>query len=86
VQGKFMVDKRMIFVENTHIIDPPGQYFRYFKYHPQSLGMILERTTGMPVTSYLQTRIWDALEMGYGGSWSMDSQATPTSPPATLTR
>jgi CubicO group peptidase (beta-lactamase class C family) len=69
-------DQRKISLENTHIIDPPGQYFLYNKYHPQLLGMILERTTGMPVTSYLQARIWDALGMEYGGSWSIDSRAS----------
>lgn len=61
-------NQRKITLENTRIIDPPGQYFRYNKYHPQLLGMILERTTGMPVTNYLQTRIWDELGMEFGGS------------------
>src|SRR5215207_5377344 len=69
-------DQRKIALENTHIIDPPGQYFRYNKYHPQLLGMILERTTGMSVTDYLQTRIWDPLGMEFDGSWSIDSQAS----------
>jgi CubicO group peptidase (beta-lactamase class C family) len=69
-------DQRKISLENTHIIDPPGQYFRYNKYHPQLLGMILERTTGMSVTSFLQTRLWDTLGMEFSGSWSTDSQAS----------
>lgn len=69
-------DQRMISLQNTHIIDPPGQYFRYNKYHPQLLGMILERATGMPVTAYLQTRIWDRLGMEFDGSWSTDSLAS----------
>lgn len=69
-------DQRRIALENTHIIDPPGKYFLYNKYHPQLLGMILERTTGMPVTTYLQTRIWNPLGMEFGGSWSTDSQAS----------
>lgn len=69
-------DQRKIALENTHIIDPPGQYFRYNKYHPQLLGMILERATGMPVSNYLQTRIWDALGMEFDGSWSIDSQTS----------
>ncbi len=72
----YFPDQRKIALENTHIIDPPGMYFQYNKYHPQLLGMILERTTGMPVTNYLQTRIWDKLGMEYGGSWSTDSQAS----------
>jgi CubicO group peptidase (beta-lactamase class C family) len=69
-------DQRRLALENTKVVDPPGLYYRYNKYHPQLLGMILERTTGMPVTSYLQTRIWDPLGMEYGGSWSVDSKAS----------
>lgn len=69
-------DQRKISLENTHIIDPPGEYFRYNKYHPQLLGMILERATGMTVTNYLQTRIWDKLGMEFDGSWSLDSRAS----------
>jgi CubicO group peptidase (beta-lactamase class C family) len=66
-------DQRELAFKNTHIIAPPGQYFSYNKYHPQLLGMILERTTGMPVTDYLQTRLWDPVGMAYSGSWSTDS-------------
>jgi CubicO group peptidase (beta-lactamase class C family) len=72
----YFPDQRKLALENTRIIAPPGQYFRYQKYHPQLLGMILERTTGMSVTAYLQTKIWDALGMEFGGSWSTDSQAS----------
>jgi CubicO group peptidase (beta-lactamase class C family) len=72
----YFPDQRKLTLENTRIVDPPGQYFRYQKYHPQLLGMILERTTGMSVTRYLQIKIWDALGMEFGGSWSTDSQAS----------
>ncbi len=67
-------DQRQISLENTQIVDPPGSYFQYNKYHPQLLGMILERTTGIPVAEYLQTRIWEPLGMEFGGSWSLDSE------------
>jgi CubicO group peptidase (beta-lactamase class C family) len=67
-------DQRQTTLNNTQIVDPPGEYFRYNKYHPQFLGMVLERTTGMPVTAYLQARIWDPLGMEFGGSWSLDSE------------
>lgn len=46
----FYPNQRKLALTNTRIIDPPGQYFLYNKYHPQLLGMILERTTGMSVT------------------------------------
>jgi CubicO group peptidase (beta-lactamase class C family) len=72
--SSYYTDQRKIALERARIIDPPGQYFQYNKYHPQLLGMILERTTGMPVTSYLQTRIWDKVGMEFGGSWSTDSR------------
>jgi CubicO group peptidase (beta-lactamase class C family) len=72
----YYTDQRKIALENTHIITLPGQYFQYNKYHPQLLGMILERTTGMPVTSYLQTRIWDKVGMEFDGSWSTDSRSS----------
>lgn len=72
----YFPDQRKIALENTHIIDPPGLYFQYNKYHPQLLGMILERTTGMPVTNYLQAKIWEPLGMEFDGSWSVDSQSS----------
>lgn len=66
-------DQRRAALEFTRLVRPPGQVFSYNKYHPQLLGMVLERTTGMSVTAYLQTRLWDPLGMAYAGSWSTDS-------------
>lgn len=67
-------DQRKAALEFTNIIDDPGLYFLYNKYHPQLLGMILERSTGMKVTEYLQKKVWDQIGMEYGGSWSLDSE------------
>jgi CubicO group peptidase (beta-lactamase class C family) len=53
-------DQRQLALENTHIIDSPGKYFLYNKYHPQLLGLILERTTGKSVTEYMQ--VWWLME------------------------
>jgi CubicO group peptidase (beta-lactamase class C family) len=69
-------DQRAISLTNTHIVEPPGRHFSYNKYHPQLLGMVLERTTGMRPTRYLQAKLWDPLGMEHGGSWSTDSQAS----------
>lgn len=69
-------DQRQAALEFTHIIDPPGEYFSYNKYHPQLLGMIIERTTSMSVTDYLQEKIWNPLGMEYDGSWSIDSETS----------
>jgi len=69
-------DQRQIALENTNIIDPPGAYFLYNKYHPQLLGMIIERTTGTSVTSFMQEKIWAPIGMEYSGSWSIDSEVS----------
>ena len=58
----------------TRIVESPGRYFQYNKYHPQLLGMILERTTGMSVTEYTQTRLWDPMGMEFDGEWTLDSE------------
>jgi CubicO group peptidase (beta-lactamase class C family) len=67
-------DQRQAALEFTEIIDPPGKYFSYNKYHPQLLGLILERSTGMSVSEYMQEVIWDPLGMEFGGSMSIDSE------------
>lgn len=67
-------DQREIALDNTQIVDPPARYFLYNKYHPQLLGMILERTTGMSVTEYTQTRLWDPIGMEFSGAWALDSE------------
>ena len=69
-------DQRQIALGNTHIVDPPAVYFEYNKYHPQLLGLILERTTGISVTEYLQAVLWNPLGMEFDGSWSIDSESS----------
>jgi CubicO group peptidase (beta-lactamase class C family) len=66
-------DQRKAALEYTEIVDPPGEYFQYNKYHPQLLGLILERATGMAVTDYLQQKLWDPIGAEFDGSWSLDS-------------
>jgi CubicO group peptidase (beta-lactamase class C family) len=70
----YFPDQRKAALEYTSIAEPPGQHFFYNKYHPQLLGMILERATGMSVTDYTQTRLWDPLGMEYDGAWALDHQ------------
>lgn len=52
----------------------PGTEFNYNNYNPTLLGIILERTTHMPVAQYLQEKIWEPLGMEYPASWSLDSE------------
>lgn len=69
-------DQREAALKYTNVVDPPGEYFLYNKYHPQLLGLILERATGTSITGYLQEKLWDANGMEFDGSWSLDSQAS----------
>jgi CubicO group peptidase (beta-lactamase class C family) len=69
-------DQRHAALEFPQIADPPGEYFLYNKYHPQLLGLILERATGKSVTQYIQEKIWDPLGMEFDGSMSLDSEAS----------
>jgi CubicO group peptidase (beta-lactamase class C family) len=67
-------DLRQLALEDTFVIDPPGEYFLYNNYHPLLLGMILERATGVPVAEYLEQKIWGAIGTEYPGSWSLDER------------
>jgi CubicO group peptidase (beta-lactamase class C family) len=69
-------DLRHLALTETEIVDPPGVNFLYNNYNPLLLGLILERATGVPVTTYLQEKLWTPLGMEYDGSWSLDSEAT----------
>jgi CubicO group peptidase (beta-lactamase class C family) len=67
-------DLRSQALYETEIITSPGSTFLYNNYNPLLLGIILERATGMPVTTFLQERLWTPLGMEFDGSWSLDSE------------
>jgi CubicO group peptidase (beta-lactamase class C family) len=67
-------DLRKLALEESRVEGEPGQRFEYNNYHPLLLGLILERTTGMPVARYLQEKLWRPLGMEADGSWSLDSE------------
>ena len=52
----------------------PGKRFEYNNYNPLIVGLILERATGMPVSRYLQEKLWKPMGMEADGSWSLDSK------------
>jgi CubicO group peptidase (beta-lactamase class C family) len=66
-------DLRHLALTDTEVVEPPGSHWVYNHYNPLLLGLILERTTGRPVTQYLQEKLWTPLGMEYDGSWSLDS-------------
>jgi hypothetical protein len=58
----------------TEVVEPPGKTMVYNNYNPLLLGLILERATGRPVTTYLQEKIWTPIGMEFDASWSLDSE------------
>ncbi|HYZ10431.1 MAG TPA: serine hydrolase [Actinomycetota bacterium] len=69
-------DLREIAIEDTEIERPPGEEFHYNNYNPLLLGMVLERTTGMSVSEYASTRLWQPLGAERDATWSLDSGAS----------
>lgn len=67
-------DLEELALERTTIDGPPGEAWLYNNYHPLLLGVILERTTGMPVADYLEAKIWQPMGAEFDGSWSLDSE------------
>jgi CubicO group peptidase (beta-lactamase class C family) len=51
---------------------PPGTYHHYVSIDTQVLGMLLAKVTGVSLTEYLQTQIWNPIGMEYGGEWLTD--------------
>ena len=72
----YFPDQRSLALTAVNYLRPPGEVFSYNKYHPQLLGLILERVTGMTITEYTQSRLWEPLGMEFDGSWSLDSRSS----------
>jgi CubicO group peptidase (beta-lactamase class C family) len=68
------VNLREIALNRTEIERPPGQVWHYNNYHPLLLGMVLERATGMPVSGYMASRLWQPLGAEGDASWNLDSE------------
>jgi CubicO group peptidase (beta-lactamase class C family) len=58
------------------IEEEPGKTFHYNNYNYLLLGIILERTTGMPVAKYMEEKLWEPLGMEAPASWSLDGEAS----------
>jgi CubicO group peptidase (beta-lactamase class C family) len=69
-------DLRRLALDRATIDRPPGQAWLYNNYHPLLIGLVLERTTGMPVAAWLEQRLWQPAGMAAAASWSLDSEAT----------
>jgi CubicO group peptidase (beta-lactamase class C family) len=68
----YMPDLRGLALTIKPSSEPIGSCFHYNNYYPLLEGMILERTTGLSVSQYLQERIWKPLGMEYPATWSIN--------------
>jgi CubicO group peptidase (beta-lactamase class C family) len=68
------VDLRDVARNGTRIERPPGQEWHYNNFHPLLLGMVLERATGMSVSDYMATRLWQPLGAEADATWNLDSE------------
>jgi CubicO group peptidase (beta-lactamase class C family) len=66
-------DLRKLALTSLRIDKDYSGEFHYNNYHPLLLGIILERSTGMSVSEYFRTRIWDKIGAENDASWSLDS-------------
>jgi CubicO group peptidase (beta-lactamase class C family) len=67
-------DLRRLALERTQIQEPAGNRWHYNNYNPLLLGLILERSTGMPVSEYLEQRLWTRIGTEFPASWSLDRE------------
>lgn len=58
----------------AEIVESPEQTFVYNDFNPLLIGMVLERATGMSVSEYMETRLWQPMGAEGEGSWSLDSE------------
>jgi CubicO group peptidase (beta-lactamase class C family) len=66
---------RQLLLSDLKIVEPPGQSFHYNNFNTELIGMILERTTGIAPSQYLQEKVWKPIGMEYSATWSIDSDA-----------
>jgi CubicO group peptidase (beta-lactamase class C family) len=68
------VDMRGLAIGKTEVERPPGLEWLYNNYNPLLLGLVLERATGMSVSDYMSTRLWQPLGAERDATWNLDSQ------------
>lgn len=65
-------DLRRVALKHTIIEKEPNSGFLYNNYNALLIGLILERATGEPVSTYLQDHVWKKIGTEFDASWSLD--------------
>jgi CubicO group peptidase (beta-lactamase class C family) len=76
VNTYYGTDLRDLALNRTEIEQPPGQEWHYNNYNPLLLGLVLERATGMSVSEFMATRLWQPLGAEADATWSLDSEGS----------
>ena len=76
VNTYYGTDLRDLALTATEIEQEPGQTWLYNNYNPLLLGLVLERATGMSVSQYMSTRLWQPMGAEFDATWSLDSEAS----------
>jgi CubicO group peptidase (beta-lactamase class C family) len=76
VDTYYGTDLRDLALSATQIVRPPGQEWLYNNYNPLLLGLVLERATGMSVSDYMATRLWQPLGAEAAATWNQDSESS----------
>jgi CubicO group peptidase (beta-lactamase class C family) len=74
VNTYYATDLRDLALNGTEIERPPAQEWHYNNYNPLLLGLVLEHATGMSVSDYMATRLWQPLGAEADATWSLDSE------------
>jgi CubicO group peptidase (beta-lactamase class C family) len=74
VDTYYGTDLRDLALSATEVVAPPGGGWAYNNYNPLLLGLVLERATGMSVSEYMATRLWQPLGAEADATWSLDSE------------
>lgn len=61
-------------VTRQHVIEKPGVRFEYQSGNSQLLGYIVEKATGMDLSTYAQKKIWDKIGAEHNAFWSLDKE------------
>jgi CubicO group peptidase (beta-lactamase class C family) len=69
-------DLRTAALTKTEIEVAPGREFHYNDWNLVLMGVVLERTTGMSLSAYMETRLWQPMGAEADGSWSLDSETS----------
>ena len=72
-ESYFTRDLRSLIL-NQKIIKKPGQSFRYSSGDTQLLGMVIEKATGVSLSSYLSEKFWTPMGSENAALWQIDSK------------